>query len=101
MSSLQKKKIRLVRSTIGFLKQEADSTELDGDQKEAIEVAVQCLETAYDLENKPDSKDAVNLLDLIDASTPEVHSLRLTNVHVSNLCLNYNKAARGFRRGQE
>lgn len=79
-SDIQKKKIRLVRSVINFLKQEVDSSDLDGDQKEAVEVAVQCLETAYDLENKPDSKDAINLLDLIGSG-----GISQVRVNASNL----------------
>lgn len=84
-SNLQKKKVRLVRSMIRFLKQESESTDLDGDQKEAIEVAVQCLETAYDLENKPDTKDAINLLDVIDAGPSEVWLLNHQLKCVSNV----------------
>lgn len=71
-SNLQNKKTKLVKSIIRFLRDESESIELNADQKECVEVAVQCLESAYNLEGAP-YKDVPSILDLVrDAVTVQV-----------------------------
>lgn len=55
----------LIKSIIRFLVPEATNAELDPDQRDAIEVAIQCLETAYNLEGQRDNPDVLNLVELV------------------------------------
>lgn len=55
----------VVKSIIKFLVPEVKSTQLDADQRDAIEVAIQCLETAYNLEGHRNDSDAIDLTELI------------------------------------
>lgn len=40
-----------VKSFVGFLKKQCDDRKLNSDQQESVEVAIQCLEAAYEVEN--------------------------------------------------
>ncbi|KAL5279097.1 SGTB family protein [Megaselia abdita] len=40
-----------VKSFVGFLKKQCDDRKLNSDQMESVEVAIQCLESAYEVEN--------------------------------------------------
>ncbi|XP_030762367.1 small glutamine-rich tetratricopeptide repeat-containing protein alpha-like [Sitophilus oryzae] len=55
----------LVSSVIGFLHDELNSPNLSEERKESIEVAIQCLETAFEVENLT-HKEKVDLLSLIN-----------------------------------
>lgn len=56
----------LVKSIIGFLIPEVNSGKHSIDQREAIEVAIQCLETAYSVEGGRSDPDTINLLELFE-----------------------------------
>lgn len=58
------KKQILLNSIVSFLNDELSSNAIDEDKKESIEVAVQCLETAFSMENQKVT-DKVDLLSLI------------------------------------
>lgn len=53
-------------SIVNFLKQQLDGDTLNADSRESVEVAVQCIETAFELE-RADSVQAVDLLQLVRA----------------------------------
>lgn len=55
----------VVKSIIKFLVPEVNSAQLDADQRDAVEVAIQCLETAYNLEGHRNDPDSVDLIELI------------------------------------
>lgn len=58
------KKQVLINSVISFLQDELNSSTLSEERKESIEVAIQCLETAFEVENQT-NQDKVDLLSFI------------------------------------
>lgn len=58
-------RLEVVKSIIGFLVPEIHSPDLDSDQRDAIEVAIQCLENAYGLEGHRNDRNVANLVDVI------------------------------------
>lgn len=60
---------KLVISIVKFLKRELESTTLDADASESVEVAIQCLESAYNVdENKQSNILVPDLIDLYCSS---------------------------------
>lgn len=49
--------LKLIRAIINFLKDEGIKPDVSSDTKESLEVAVQCLQTAYDIDSNDDSSD--------------------------------------------
>lgn len=62
---MENKKQVLICSFVNFLQNELIGSELNEEKKESLEVAIQCLETAFDIENQPNS-DKIDLLSLIN-----------------------------------
>ncbi|KAL3289412.1 hypothetical protein HHI36_022837 [Cryptolaemus montrouzieri] len=67
MDNLEQKK-KLVLSIIKFLQDELNISNLTEEKKESVEVAIQCLETAYDTSSIKD-ENVVNLLTLIPSTS--------------------------------
>lgn len=67
MEAVEQKK-HLVLSIIKFLQDELDKSDLTEEKKESVEVAIQCLETAYDTSGMQE-ENVVNLLSLIPSSS--------------------------------
>lgn len=62
----------VIKSILRFLRDEINGTSLDAEQKECIDVARQCLENTYELQNSLDS--AVDLLSLFKVTKAEASS---------------------------
>lgn len=66
----------IVRSIIDFLASEQSGSDLDADQRDAVEVAIQCLENAYLLEGHRNDEDTIKLVEVvrraIDLRKPKV-----------------------------
>lgn len=72
-SNLCKK--NLIFNVVQFLSEELGGAELSEERKEAIEVAIQCLECAYELQNTDkDSMEKIDILAHVKAQS-EVRSL--------------------------
>lgn len=75
--SLEPKK-RLVFSIIEFLREEVKQSHLTEEKKESVEVAIQCLEMAYDLSSvKPNEIEPMNLYSLITEQIKITDQLKL------------------------
>lgn len=57
---------KLVKGIIKFLLDEMESSDLDAERKESLEVAVQCLETCYDLDGQRSAPCEVDLVKLVE-----------------------------------
>ncbi|GJQ68180.1 putative homodimerisation domain of SGTA [Trypoxylus dichotomus] len=68
---MAKQKIDIVKSILRFLHDEIESTKLDMDQKESLEVAKQCLESTYDIDSADNSiyTGSANLFNLFNVNT--------------------------------
>lgn len=68
---------RLVLSIVQFLRQQLQTAELSSDAKESVEVAVQCLETAYGVSQEDLSNESLvinrPLLDVFRDALPQEH----------------------------
>ncbi|ENN81065.1 small glutamine-rich tetratricopeptide repeat-containing protein beta [Dendroctonus ponderosae] len=62
---MDSKKQILVNSIINFLRNELTGTSLTDEKKESLEVAVQCLETTFEVEEDQEGVETVDLLSLI------------------------------------
>lgn len=49
--NMDKEKLDIVKSILRFLRDEIESTKLDMEQKESLEVAKQCLESTYEIDS--------------------------------------------------
>ncbi|XP_044765372.1 small glutamine-rich tetratricopeptide repeat-containing protein alpha-like [Coccinella septempunctata] len=67
MDTVEQKK-HLVLSIIKFLQDELDKSDLTEEKKESVEVAIQCLETAYDTSGMQE-ENVINLLSLIPSTS--------------------------------
>lgn len=51
--------LKLIRAVISYLKQEKEKPDVSPDTKESLDVAVQCLQTAYDIDPRDNVDDAI------------------------------------------
>ncbi|XP_060537380.1 small glutamine-rich tetratricopeptide repeat-containing protein alpha isoform X2 [Cylas formicarius] len=63
------KKQILVNSVINFLHGELKASTLNDEKKESLEVAIQCLETAFEIDANSVEKDNVDLLSLLNTES--------------------------------
>lgn len=88
-SKIELKKKYLVLNIIGFLQDELIHTGMSEDKKESVEVAIQCLESAFDLENDLGvriSRERVNLLALIP-----MRVFKTIDYYLESVTLNHSK----------
>lgn len=73
-SSLDPKKQCLILNVVNFLQNELINGNLNDERKESVEVAIQCLETAFEIDSDTKTKLASEKLDLLSLIkiTPEV-----------------------------
>ncbi|XP_018566531.1 small glutamine-rich tetratricopeptide repeat-containing protein alpha [Anoplophora glabripennis] len=73
-SSLDPKKQCLILNVVNFLQDELVNGNLNDERKESVEVAIQCLETAFEIDNDTKTKLASEKLDLLSfiKITPKV-----------------------------
>lgn len=55
----------IVKSIIEFLASEKRGCDLDPDQRDAVEVAIQCLENAYVMEGQRSGEDTIKLVEVV------------------------------------
>lgn len=71
-STMDYRKQCLVHSIVNFLQTELSDGNLNDEKKESVEVAIQCLETAFDLDRSSGQKYGANKIDLLSfISEPE------------------------------
>lgn len=64
-------KVRLIKSVVEFLKDDLTSSDTTPDKAESLEVALQCLRLAYDIEEEIIPDDQSKLIDIFTKAVPQ------------------------------